>query len=138
MERSSWTRADLPDRDKAKKRNGEREQGEAAAKVGREVVAARPDMVAVEQAKPDRQRQEAEAHDSNPSGPCSGDQLMSHRSPHPGAAATTLPRGCAVPSEAQLVDLGRVLIRCVSIADGQVSTVLGAASPQLSLACPPH
>lgn len=116
MERSNWTRADLPDRDKAKKRNGEREQGEAAAKVGREVVAARPDMVAVEQAKPDRQRQEAEAHDSNPSGPCSGDQLMSHRSR---VAATSLPRGSAAGSEVQLVDLASVSATCVSIADGR-------------------
>lgn len=138
VERSNGSGTDPPDRDKAKKRNGEREQGEAAAKVGGEVVTGQPDIVAVEQAKPDRERQKADAHESNPSRPCSGDLLTSHRSPHAGVAATPLPRGCVAESEAQLVELGRISTKCVSMADGHVSTVLGAGLPQLSLACPPR
>lgn len=52
MERSNGSGTDLPDRNKAKERNREREQGEAAAKVGGEVVAGHPDMVGIEQANP--------------------------------------------------------------------------------------
>ena len=125
MERSNGSGTDLPDRDKAKKRNGEGEQGQAAAKVGGEVVIGQPDRVANKQAKPDREHQEAEANDRKPSRPCSGDLLTSHHSPQAGAVATTLPRGCAAESEVQLVESGRVSTQGVSIADGRYAQSLG-------------